>query len=144
MRALAEEPLLNAQLSGYKPRGFVDGWNAYRPNPPAALLDVLLQLAQTHHPNLVVDLGSGTGLSTSVWAERAQRVIAVEPLKEMRREAEANNRAPNISFQFGLAHQTGVPDGSADIVTCSQALHWIEPESTCRAAARILRPGRVC
>jgi ubiquinone/menaquinone biosynthesis C-methylase UbiE len=61
----------------------------------------------------------------------------------MRRKAEANNTAPQVRFQFGFAHQTGLPGGSADIVTCSQALHWMEPESTFTEVARILRPGGV-
>jgi ubiquinone/menaquinone biosynthesis C-methylase UbiE len=137
------DPLLNVQRSGYTTSGFADRYDAYRPKPPAALLDVLLQLVQTKHPKLVVDLGSGTGLSTSVWAEHAQRVIGVEPLEEMRRKAEANNSVPHVSFQYGFAHQIGLPDGSADIVTCSQSLHWMEPESTFTEVARILRPGGV-
>jgi hypothetical protein len=36
--------------------------------PPPALLDLRCQLIRTPTPRLVVDLGSGTGLSTAVWA----------------------------------------------------------------------------
>ena len=32
---------------------------------------------------------------------------------------------------------------SADIVTCSQSFHWMEPEPTLAEIARILRPGGV-
>jgi protein-L-isoaspartate O-methyltransferase len=42
---------------------------------------------QAPTPALVVDLGSGTGLSTAVWAEQARRVIGLEPLAAFRREA---------------------------------------------------------
>jgi len=38
---------------------------------------------------------------------------------------------------------TDLPDGCADIVTCSQSLHWMVPESTFAEVARILRPGGV-
>jgi len=41
-----------------------------RPHPPGILLDICTQLAHSH--SVVVDLGSGTGLSTAMWAERAQ------------------------------------------------------------------------
>ena len=51
--------------------GFADVYDAYRPRPPLAVLDILTQLAQAPQPALVVDLGSGTGLSTAIWAERA-------------------------------------------------------------------------
>jgi SAM-dependent methyltransferase len=33
--------------------------------------------------------------------------------------------------------------GCADIVTCSQSFHWMEPESTLAEVARVLRPGGV-
>ena len=39
-------------------------------------------------PRLVVDLGSGTGLSTRVWADRADEVVGVEASPEMREQAE--------------------------------------------------------
>jgi ubiquinone/menaquinone biosynthesis C-methylase UbiE len=91
----------------------------------------------------VVDLGSGTGLSTVVWADRAQQVIGIEPLEAMRRTAEARYAFPHVSFHDGSAQETGLPDGIADIVTCAQSLHWMEPASTFAEVARILRPGGI-
>ena len=58
-----------------------------RPTPPPALLDLLTQLIHTPYPALVVDLGSGTGLSTAIWGERAQQVIGIEPNADMRTQA---------------------------------------------------------
>ena len=51
--------------------------------------------------------------------------------------------APGVEFREAFAQDTGLEDGSADIVTCSQSLHWMEPEPTFAEAARILRPGGV-
>jgi SAM-dependent methyltransferase len=129
--------------SGYERSGFAEGFDAYRPSPPAALFDLLCLEAQTQRPNLVVDLGSGTGLSTRPWAERAGEVIGVEASPEMREQAEAATSAENVRFVQAYAQATGLPDAAADIVTCSQALHWMEPEPTFAEAARILRPGGV-
>ena len=137
------DPRLNIERSGYTGSGFADRYDRYRPTPPPALLDVLTQLAQTERPGLIVDLGSGTGLSTAVWADRAYRVIGVEPNPGMRRTAEERNQAHNVTFHDAFAHQTGVPDGAADIVTCAQSFHWMEPEGTLAEVARILRPGGV-
>jgi SAM-dependent methyltransferase len=127
--------------------GFADVYDAYRPRPPLAVLDVLTQLADVLRPALVVDLGSGTGLSTAIWAERAAKVIGVEPSADMRAQAEqrvAGVADPaNVRYQAGYANATGLPDACADIVTCSQSLHWMEPESTFAEIARILHPGGV-
>jgi SAM-dependent methyltransferase len=50
---------------------------------------------------------------------------------------------PNVEFRHGFSHETGLEAGLADIVTCSQSLHWMEPAPTFAEAARILRPGGV-
>jgi len=88
-------------------------------------------------------MGSGTGLSTRPWADRADEVVGVEASPEMRDQAEAATAAENVRFVHAYAQATGLPDGAADIVTCSQALHWMEPEPTLAEAARILRPGGI-
>jgi SAM-dependent methyltransferase len=131
------------QEGGYTKRDFADGYDAHRPAPPAALLDVLCSEAQVERPGLVVDLGSGTGLSTRAWADRAEQVVGVEASDAMRARAEQQTAAPNVRYVHAFAQDTGLPDGVADVVTCSQSLHWMEPEPTFAEVARILRPGGV-
>jgi len=131
------------RTSGYAGDGFAAGYDSHRPSPPPALLDMLCLEAQAERPRLVVDLGSGTGLSTRAWADRADEVVGVEATPEMRGQAEAATSAKNVRFVQAYAQETGLPDGLADIVTCSQSFHWMEPESTLAEAARILRPGGV-
>jgi|SRR5579859_106361 len=125
--------------------GKASSYDRARPTPPPALLDLLTQLIDLPHPALVVDLGSGTGLSTAIWGERAERVIGIEPNADMRiqavRKVEDHPYAAHIEYREGVAHQTGLPDGCADIVTCAQSFHWMEPTSTLAEIARILRPG---
>jgi ubiquinone/menaquinone biosynthesis C-methylase UbiE len=125
--------------------GAAEAYNQSRPTPPPALLDLLTQVISLPHPALVVDLGSGTGLSTAIWRERAERVIGIEPnadmLQEAARTVAAYRSRTHIEYREGLAHQTGLPDGCADIVTAAQAFHWMEPTATLAEVARILRPG---
>jgi ubiquinone/menaquinone biosynthesis C-methylase UbiE len=125
--------------------GKASNYDRARPTPPSALLDLLTQLIQMPHPSLVVDLGSGTGLSTAIWGERAERVIGIEPNADMRQEAVRKVKdhpyAAQIEYREGVAHQTGLPDGCADIVTAAQAFHRMEPTVTLAEIARILRPG---
>src|SRR5579864_8417271 len=100
--------------------GKATSYDRARPTPPPALLDLLTQLIHLPHPTLVVDLGSGTGLSTAIWGERAERVIGIEPNADMRAQAdhkiEGHPYAAHIEYREGLAHQAGLPDGIADIV----------------------------
>jgi ubiquinone/menaquinone biosynthesis C-methylase UbiE len=125
--------------------GKASSYDRVRPTPPPVLLDLLTQLIGTPHPALVVDLGSGTGLSTAIWGERAGRVIGIEPNADMRKEAglkiEGHPFAVRIEYREGFAHQTGLPDECADVVTAAQSFHWMEPTATLAEIARILRPG---
>ena len=123
--------------------GFADCYDSNRPRPPVALVEVLTQLAAVARPRRGVDLGSGTGLSTRLWAGRAESIVGIEPNADMRRQAEMHSKIPGISYREGFSDDTSLPDGCADIVTCSQSLHWMDPEPTFAEIARILRPGGV-
>jgi SAM-dependent methyltransferase len=126
--------------SGYDRANFAAHYDRYRPRPPRALLDVLCRYARVERPALVVDLGCGTGLSTRAWSDVADRAVGIEPNPAMLAVAEP---APGVEYREAFAQQTGVAGDAADIVTCSQSLHWMEPEPTFAEAARILRPGGV-
>ncbi|HET6383323.1 MAG TPA: class I SAM-dependent methyltransferase [Armatimonadota bacterium] len=127
--------------------GFADRYDAFRPQPPPVIPEILCQLVRTSRPALVVDIGSGTGLSTRLWAGRADEIVGIEPNQDMRRQAvdrtARESHAASIRYQDGLSSKTGLPDHCADIVTCSQALHWMDPEPTFAEVARILRLGGV-
>lgn len=123
--------------------GFAEEYDASRPHcPPYALKAIQNYLGR--RPETVVDLGCGTGLSTIPWADYASRVIGVEPSGDMiaiaRKKAE---KISGVEFRRAYASKTGLPDGCADAVTCSQSFHWMEPWSTLREVDRILKPGGV-
>jgi SAM-dependent methyltransferase len=129
------------QRSGYLTEGFPDHYDAFRPSPPAALLDLLVRLGGGGRPALVVDLGAGTGLSSRPWASRADHVVAIEANPAMAEAARA--RGGGIEVVDSFSDATGLEDGAADIVTCSQSFHWMDAEPTIAEIARILRPGGV-
>jgi SAM-dependent methyltransferase len=129
--------------SGYETEGFADLYDRSRPSPPPELLRILSLVAQVERPDLVVDLGAGTGLSTRVWAERATDVVGVEPNRRMIDRARAATSAPNVRYVEAFAAETGLHAGSADLVCCAQAFHWMEPTPVLTEAARILRRGGV-
>lgn len=123
--------------------GFADLYDRHRAAPPTALAPLITQFGGMARPRLVVDLGSGTGLSTRYWADRAERVVGVEPTPDMRRQAEIATQATNIAYREGLSHHTGLAERCAQVVVCMQALHWMDPAGTFAEAARILEPGGV-
>jgi SAM-dependent methyltransferase len=129
--------------SGYDRAGFAADYDRFRPRPPAALLELLPLLVGLDRLKLVVDLGSGTGLSARLWAERADEVVAIEPNEAMRTFAERATTAAHVRYLGTSSYETGLPDASADLVTAAQSLQWMRPERVFPEVARILRPGGV-
>jgi ubiquinone/menaquinone biosynthesis C-methylase UbiE len=129
--------------SNYARAGFAAHYNAYRASPPDVLLDLLCRLARVERPALVVDLGCGTGLSTRAWSGRARRVVGVEANPAMLAEARDATPEWDVDYVEAYADATALDDACADVVTCSQSFHWMEPTATLAEVARILRPGGV-
>jgi SAM-dependent methyltransferase len=138
--------------------GFAGEYDAARPRPPAAVVEVISQWSGAAAPD-VVDLGAGTGLSAVIWAGHARTVTAIEPSADMRAVAGyrvAQARRPQTAggpaaalppdwytVADGTAERTGLPAACADIVTASQAMHWFDADRALPEIARILRPGGV-
>jgi SAM-dependent methyltransferase len=129
--------------SGYGQSSFAADYERFRPRPPAAILELLPLLVGLDRLRLVVDLGSGTGLSARAWADRADAVIAIEPNEAMRTFAERATTAANVRYLGVSSYETGLTDASADLVTAAQSLQWMTPERVFPEVARILRPGGV-
>jgi SAM-dependent methyltransferase len=129
--------------AAYRRAAFAADFDRYRPHPPAALLELLPTLAGGDRPRFVVDLGSGSGLSTRFWAESAEEVVGIEMNEAMREFAEQTTDAPNVRYLGASAHDTGLPDGCADLVTAAQSLQWMALDKVLPEIARILRSGGV-
>jgi len=118
--------------------GFADLYDKVRPTPPAVLADLITTYADGR-PELTVDLGCGTGLSTRWAASWSDDVIGVEPSADMRARAAEVTTVDNVRYAAGWSSATDLPSGSAGVVLAVQALHWMDPAPTFAEIARILR-----
>ncbi len=127
------------QVNADRFTGFADIYDNARPQPPNKAKEIILKYLKTF-PELIIDLGSGTGLSTFIWSDVARAVIGIEPSVDMINIA--NEKAKlynNVSFKTGYSDNTGLDNESVDIVTCSQSFHWMNPETTINEVSRILK-----
>lgn len=87
----------------------------------------------------VVDVAAGTGKLTRQLVPTGARLIAVEPLAEMRAQLEA--AVPGVEALAGSAERLPLPDASADAITVGSAMHWFDPPPALREFHRVLKPG---
>jgi SAM-dependent methyltransferase len=117
--------------------GFARSADAYergRPDYPEAAVRHVVGLLGADAA--VLDLAAGTGKLTRPLLAAGLRVIAVEPVAEMRAALPADARALE-----GTAEAIPRPDGSVDAVTVGQAFHWFDGDAALGEIARVLRPG---
>lgn len=126
--------------------GFENLYDQHRPEAPHQVLDIL-QSYVNKRPELVVDIGCGTGLSTFIWKHAADRIIGIEPNPDMLRKAKeklsSDTDNGHIVFLRGYSNATSLEDDVADVMTCSQSFHWMDPDTTLQEINRVLKIGGV-
>jgi SAM-dependent methyltransferase len=111
-----------------------------RPGYPPQIAGFLARELQLPAGRTIVDLGSGTGLSSLIFLQAGFEVIGVEPNGQMRAQAERDlAHTPGFRSIAGSAQATTLPDASADCVIAAQAFHWFDLEATRAESMRILR-----
>jgi len=121
--------------------GRVRDYAMYRPSYPHRIVDVLVRGIALEPDWIVADIGCGTGLLASLFLANGNRVIGIEPNKEMRESANHTFR-DRVAFECvdGSAEATGLRDGAVDVVSAGQAAHWFDIDRAGEEFRRILRP----
>jgi|RifCSP13_3_1023840.scaffolds.fasta_scaffold33036_2 ubiquinone/menaquinone biosynthesis C-methylase UbiE len=120
-----------------------ENYRKYRPGYPPQIYDYLHKQAGLERQDVIADLGSGTGLLSSLFLRRGHEVYGIEPNEAMRKSAEEDlAEQQNFKSINGRAESIPLPDASVDFVVAGQAFHWFEPKATRVEVKRILKPGR--
>lgn len=138
---ITTDPACRTQRAGAFAR-VADEYHRGRPGyPPEAIAWLLAPLqARGAEPLDVLDLGAGTGKLTRALLEAGHRVVAVEPLAEMRAILAA--QLPAAQTLAGTAEALPLEDHSVDAVTVGSAFHWFDRTAALTEIARVLRdPG---
>jgi SAM-dependent methyltransferase len=132
------EPLSSQVLYEDRERADSFGANAERydrarPSYPAELVDALL----ADQPQLVLDVGCGTGIASRLFIARGCRVLAVEPDSRMAAVA----RRSGIEVEISRFEDWDAAGRTFDLLISGQAWHWVDPVAGAAKAAVALRPG---
>ena len=120
----------------------VESYIKFRPDYPNDIIVFLQSRGILNANSVIADIGSGTGISSELFLKHGNKVIGVEPNKEMREAGErllANYK--NFVSVNATAEDTGIETGSVDVVVAGQAFHWFDKEKAKAEFKRILKPG---
>jgi SAM-dependent methyltransferase len=114
----------------------------YRPHYSHDIISALRQACGLRPEHVIADVGCGPGMLAEIFLDHGNRVIGVEPNREMRLAGEKVLAAyPNFSMVDGSAEATTLSPASIDFVVAGQAFHWFRPREARVEFARILKKG---
>jgi len=116
--------------------GHAQRYASFRPGYPKALFDFVSSLPRGH--SLVWDCATGNGQAAVDLAGRFERVIATDASASQLEHATPH---PKIEYRQAPAERSGLPDGSADLVTVATAVHWFDFDRFYTEVKRVLAPG---
>jgi SAM-dependent methyltransferase len=132
-----------ADLEPLSPAEAYDGWAPSYDEPNSLIEDeepVLLRILDSIPPGFAVDAATGTGRVAEHLVARGHRVLGLDVSPGML--AAAGARVPGAAFGYADLRRLPLPDGVADLVTCSLALsHLPTLDGALGELARVLRPG---
>ena len=105
-----------SEISRFNPMGRFTGlaeiYARCRPGYPDAAIEFIATHCGLKPGSLMVDVGSGTGIASRLFAGRGVRVVGVEPNPNMRAEAEVTDVpawAPRPRYVAGRGEATARP-----------------------------------
>ena len=110
----------------------------YRPQYPASLFAWLA--SQCRRNDLAWDCACGSGQATLSLAKHFELVIGTDASPT---QLAAGKGDETTRFVVAVAQQAPIAEGSVDLVTVAQALHWFTGEVFFSEVRRVARPGCV-
>jgi SAM-dependent methyltransferase len=117
--------------------GHAPAYARFRPAYPAVLFHWLAM--QVPGTSIAWDCGTGNGQAATSLAERFARVVATDASREQIQLARPH---PRVEYRVAT-YDSGLPSGSAQLVTAAQALHWFDIDAFLAESRRVLQPGGV-
>ncbi len=111
---------------------------AFRPSYPSELIERIVGLAPGR--DLAWDCATGNGQAAAQLASHFTRVLATDASASQLSAAKAH---PRVAYRIAAEDDSGAQDGSIDLVTVAQALHWFDLPRFYDEVRRVLKPGGV-
>lgn len=109
-----------------------------RPGYPDELFSWLASLCESNA--LAWDCATGSGQAARQLAAHFGHVIATDASAA---QIESAMATPGVEYRVAAAENSGFEDGSADLVTVAQALHWFTLDAFYAQVRRVLKPDGV-
>ena len=124
----------------------------YRPQPPPTIIQHALNFLNNNttrnslggRHSIALDVGCGSGQFTRLLTPHFTSVVASDVSEAQVKQARGQlANCDNVEVNVGSGEYIEMEDGSVDLVSVCQALHWMEVSRFYTEVDRVLKPGGV-
>jgi SAM-dependent methyltransferase len=139
---MAEQPVIDWKKDSQSFDTVADLYDRYRPEYPQELVESVIQLSGLSVGGRILEIGSGTGKATRLFASRGYAIHCIEPGRNLAALAARNLQAyPAVTFEHTRFEDWQEEPAAFDLVISAQAFHWVPRETGYAKVARALKPS---
>jgi ubiquinone/menaquinone biosynthesis C-methylase UbiE len=121
--------------------GVANLYETHRPSYPAELIEDIVTLSGVQPDGKILEVGSGTGKATRLFAQRGYSILCLEPGQNLIDVAkEGLKRYPQLRFERARFEEWEAKQRKFDLLISAQAFHWVPQEVRFVKAASVLKP----
>ncbi len=106
-----------------------DIYNTFRPNYPEDLIESIISMTGIKMDSHILEIGSGTGKATLMFAQRGFSILCIEPGKNLVSVAAQNlKNYSQVTFETVAFEEWDERQSEFDLVFSAQAFHWVPKE----------------
>ena len=91
--------------------------------------------------DLLIDVGCGSGQSSSIFQPYFKKIVAIDISKEQLKQGRLSSIYKNIQFKEGSEKNIPADDRSVDMIVSGASAHWFDLSSFFKEAKRVLKPN---
>jgi SAM-dependent methyltransferase len=115
-------------------------YDKFRPAYPAKLVDCIIEHSKLPDNARILEVGSGTGKATRMFASRGFSIHCIEPGANLATLATSNLKTyPRVTFEIAPFEQSQEFSDEFDLVFSAQAFHWVCKDIGYLKSARALK-----
>lgn len=120
--------------------GVAELYETYRPSYPAELIGDVVTLSGIQADGEILEVGSGTGKATRLFARRGFSILCLEPGQNLIDVAKAQlSDFPQVRFERSRFEEWEANQRKFDLLISAQAFHWVPQEVRFVKAANVLK-----
>ncbi|WP_420631060.1 class I SAM-dependent methyltransferase [Candidatus Leptofilum sp.] len=138
-----DKPLIDWKVESQRFNGVATKYEKYRPTYPTALIEDLISLSGIQPGSAILEIGSGTGKATRLFAQRGHSILCLEPGQNLIDVAKvALSAYPQLRFEKARFEEWDAGEKRFDLIYSAQAFHWVPQEVRYVKTAVLLKPKR--